>query len=234
MAIYDLYRKVTCAPAFPPFLADMAACRIQPLLSPKTTNSGTSAPAISPLQPHARRMIEKTANLMQISKSIAVRARAPLALAIAGALATATAIPVAALQGNEITNDLARCGAGSGSALLVTITDVKASKGDIRIQTYRATRAEWLASGQWINRIEIPAKAGSMTFCLPFPQAGTYGVAVRHDLNANGKTDITQDGGGMSNNPEINIFNLGKPSYKKVGVAVDTETKSIRIKMKYL
>ncbi|MCU0948923.1 MAG: DUF2141 domain-containing protein, partial [Porphyrobacter sp.] len=50
----------------------------------------------------------------------------------------------------------------------------------------------------------------------------------------NGKTDISKDGGGMSNNPSINIFNLGKPKYTKVGVAVGDEVKSIRIQMKYL
>jgi len=89
-------------------------------------------------------------------------------------------------------------------------------------------------TGKWINRIETAAKAGTMTFCLPVPEAGTYGVAVRHDVNGNGKTDLTKDGGGMSNNPSINIFNLGKPSYTKVGVAVGNETKSIRIQMKYM
>ena len=177
-------------------------------------------------------MNQQSATLLQAPKPSAAWSRAPLALAAAGALVAAMAMPLAASP-REISNDLSRCGAGSGAALLVTIADVKAAKGRIRVQTYRATRAEWLEGGQWINRIEIPAKAGTMTFCLPVPEAGTYGVAVRHDINANGKTDISEDGGGMSNNPSINIFNLGKPSYKKVGVAVGNETKSIRIQMKY-
>jgi uncharacterized protein (DUF2141 family) len=73
-----------------------------------------------------------------------------------------------------------------------------------------------------------------MTFCLPFSQAGEYAIAVRHDLNGNGKTDLTSDGGGMSNNPSINIFNLGKPSYKKTKFAIGNEVKSIRITMKYM
>lgn len=179
-------------------------------------------------------MNQTTAAHLQTWQSKATLFRAPLVLAIAGTVALAAAFPVAAFQRGEISNDLNRCRTGSGPALLVTVSDVKASAGQIRVQSYRATKDEWLETGKWINRIETAAKAGTMTFCLPVPEAGTYGVAVRHDVNGNGKTDITKDGGGMSNNPSINIFNLGKPSYTKVGVAVGNETKSIRIQMKYM
>jgi uncharacterized protein (DUF2141 family) len=37
----------------------------------------------------------------------------------------------------------------------------------------------------------------------------------------------------MSNNPSINIFNLGKPSYKKTAFSVGNEVKTISIAMKY-
>lgn len=117
---------------------------------------------------------------------------------------------------------------------MVTVDGVKASQGKLRVQTYRAKSDEWLKSGKWLARIEVPAKAGSMTFCLPVPSDGDYAVAVRHDLNGNGKTDLSSDGGAMSNNPSINIFNLGKPSYTKVGVPVNGNVKSIRIQMKYM
>lgn len=159
--------------------------------------------------------------------------RLPAAAMMTGALVLTGAAPSAAFQ-REISNDLGKCNAGSSPALLVNVTGVKASSGKIRVQSYRATKGDWMEKGKWINRIEIAAKAGTMTFCLPMPEAGTYGVAVRHDVNGNGKTDFTQDGGGISNNPSINIFNLGKPSYTKVGVAVGSGTKSISIQMKYM
>lgn len=154
-------------------------------------------------------------------------------IAVAGLVAASVA-PASAAQQREIGNDLDACRSGSGPALLVTVNGVKASSGKIRIQTYRATREDWMEKGRWINRIELPAKAGTMTFCLPVPESGTYGVAIRHDVNGNGKTDIGQDGGGISNNPSINIFNLGKPSYTKVGVGVGREVKPISIQMKYM
>src|SRR5690349_24425392 len=77
------------------------------------------------------------------------------------------------------------------------------------------------------------SRAGTMTFCVPVPSSGSYGIAVRHDLDGDGETDLSSDGGGMSNNPSINIFNLGKPSYTKTAISVDG-VKSIRIKMRYM
>ena len=84
------------------------------------------------------------------------------------------------------------------------------------------------------RRVEVPARAGVMTVCVPLPEAGSYGIAVRHDINGNGKTDLTSDGGGMSNNPSINIFNLGKPSYKKTAFDVGNAPRAISITMKYM
>lgn len=162
--------------------------------------------------------------------------RAALKTGAVGVLALAIALPAAAAgqYRNEIRNDLGDCRAGSGPALLVTVEGVKSSAGTLRLQSYRANAAEWLAKGKWLNRIEVPARAGTMTFCVPVASPGTYGIAVRHDENGNGKTDISEDGGAMSNNPSLNIFNLGKPSYSKVGVAVGQDVKSIRIRMRYL
>lgn len=159
------------------------------------------------------------------------------AIAALGAMATlglAAASPAAAQYRNEIRNDMGRCRAGDGPAMMVTVEGIKASKGKVRVQAYHATASEWLKKGKWLSRMDVPARAGTMTFCVPLPETGTYGIAVRHDLNGNGDTDITTDGGAMSNNPAINIFNLGKPSYTKVGVPVGNGVKSIRIQMRYM
>jgi uncharacterized protein (DUF2141 family) len=135
-------------------------------------------------------------------------------------------------EGRIISNDLSQC--KSGPSTLVKISGVKASTGKIRVQSYRGTAADWLEKGRWLTRTEVPARAGSMTVCVPLPEAGVYGIAVRHDVNGNGKTDISRDGGGMSNNPSINIFNLGKPSYKKTAFSVGDSPRTISISMKYM
>jgi len=161
------------------------------------------------------------------------RTLSAIALAL-GAFGLSTAAPAVAQYRQPIANDLGKCRSGDGPAVLVTVGGIKSSAGTLRVQSYHGTAADWLKKGRWLNRIEVPARAGSMTFCLPVPSAGTYGIAVRHDVNGNGETDIMQDGGGMSNNPSINVFNLGKPAYTKTAFTVGDEVKPIRIQMKYM
>jgi uncharacterized protein (DUF2141 family) len=73
-----------------------------------------------------------------------------------------------------------------------------------------------------------------MSFCVPVPSEGKYGIAVRHDRNGNGKTDFTQDGGGFSNNPGVSILNLGKPSVNKVAFDAGPGVTRITINLKYM
>lgn len=143
------------------------------------------------------------------------------------------AAPAEAQYRQKIAHDPGKCAAGKGPAVMVAINGVKANKGTIRIQSYRATEQDWLEKGRWIYRMEAPARAGTMRFCMPLPKAGRYGIAVRHDLDGDGETDIFGDGGAMSNDPSINIFNLGRPSYKKVGFDVGSGVENISIKMRY-
>jgi len=166
---------------------------------------------------------------MDLPTSLRPAARA---LAFAALGVAVLAAPAQAQYRQPISNDPARC-RGDGPAVTVTVTGIKASAGRMRVQLYRATKQDWLETGRWIHRIEAGARAGSMTFCMPVPAAGSYGIGVRHDVNGNGKTDLTQDGGGASNNPSINIFNLGKPSYDKAAFEV-SGVRSITINMRYM
>jgi uncharacterized protein (DUF2141 family) len=158
-----------------------------------------------------------------------------MAAAVAlGTLGLAVAVPASAQYKQELHNDMRRCAPRSGPAVALTVDGVKSSTGNLRVQAYRGTSSDWLQKGRWLSRIEVPARAGSMTFCVPVPAAGNYAIAVRHDANGNGETDISTDGGAMSNNPSINIFNLGRPSVSKTAFAVGTGVKAIRVQMKYL
>src|SRR5689334_15860081 len=105
--------------------------------------------------------------------------RLSISLIALGALALGAAVPVHAQYRQTIGNDMAQCRGGDGPAVLVTVSGVKESKGRVRVQSYRATAADWLKKGRWINRIEAPAKAGTMAFCVPVPASGSYGIAVR-------------------------------------------------------
>ena len=139
-----------------------------------------------------------------------------------------------AAASEEISNDLSRCAEGKGPAVLVNVQGVKEARGNVRVQSYAATPGTWLAKGRWLHRIESRANAGNMSFCMPVPSEGKYGIAVRHDRNGNGKTDFTQDGGGFSNNPGVSILNLGKPSVSKVAFDAGPGVTRITINLKYM
>lgn len=157
-----------------------------------------------------------------------------LSLATAAALAVLPTITAQA-AGQKIAHDMSKCNAGKGPAVLIAVRDIKNVSGNIRVVSYPATKAAWLVSGKWINRIEVPASGQSMNICMPVPSEGNYGIAVLHDRNGNNKVDLGSDGGGMSNNPAINIFNLGKPGVDKVrfhaGPGITNLTINIRYKI---
>lgn len=149
------------------------------------------------------------------------------------AVALSLAAPAHAQYRNTLRHDTAPC-SGSGPAVWITVTDVSSSQGTMRIQLYRGTSADWLETGRWINRIELPARQGNMSVCMPVPSPGDYAIAIRHDRNGNGRTDITSDGGGMSNNPSINIFNLGRPSVERTRFSITRQVLPMSIRMRYM
>ena len=162
------------------------------------------------------------------------RVRSLLLAGIGATVAVGTAAPALGQYKQEMRNDMRRCADGEGPAIAVTVDGVKSSSGNVRVQSYRATPGDWLQKGRWLSRIEVPARAGTMTVCVPVPAAGDYALAVRHDVNGNGSTDFMTDGGAMSNNPSINVFNLGKPSVNKTAFHVGKGVTAIRVRMRYL
>lgn len=156
-----------------------------------------------------------------------------LRLVAASLLALSLAAPANAQYRNTVAHDRNQC-SGNGPAVWLHITNIEGATGNLRVQLYRGTKEDWLESGRWLNRIEVPVRATSMSICMPVPSTGNYAIAVRHDKNGNGKTDLSSDGGGMSNNPSINIFNLGKPGIDKTRFAIGREVKSMSIRMRYI
>jgi len=163
-------------------------------------------------------------------------AAAPLAMAavvVPGATVSAQALDKGDYR-NTISNSMRPCAPGAGPAVRVSVNGVANARGKVRVQVYNGTKADWLEKGRWLNRLELPARAGRMTVCMPVPESGNYAIAVRHDVNGNGRTDLTEDGGAMSNDPSINIFNLGKPSVDKTRFSVGNGVRTISVTMKYM
>ena len=159
-----------------------------------------------------------------------------VAVGLMSVAAMIAAVPAMA-HGQVIGNDLERCASsGNGPAVLIDVRGFAAATGKVRVQSYPATKSAWLTKGEWLNRIDSPVRPanGAMRFCMPVPQPGKYGIAVRHDRDGNGKTDFSRDGGGFSNNPSISIFNLGKPGIEKAAFYAGPGVTKITITLKYM
>lgn len=123
------------------------------------------------------------------------------------------------------------CVAGEPS-LTVTVDGFKTDSGMVRAQLYGPNPGDFLDKGKWAMRIEERrTRSGPMTFCFPVDRPGRYAVAVRHDANANGKSDWN-DGGGFTNNPRISLVDL-KPAFSETAVQVASRPVRASVVMQY-
>lgn len=152
--------------------------------------------------------------------------------AISGALAVAVIVasPAVADPREASPND-PTCRAGGKPAVLVSVAGLKNGLGKVRVQAYGPGPRNHLAKGKWAGRVDVPLGGRrALDICLPLPAAGTYSVAVRHDANANKKSDWN-DGAGFSRNPQLNL--AGKPSFADTAVRVGNEPARVRVIVNY-
>ena len=127
------------------------------------------------------------------------------------------AMPVAA-DPRESRADDPTCARGGSPAVLVHVAGLKNGSGKVRVQAYGPGAAKYLKRGEWAGRVDVPLGGRrSVDVCLPLPAAGHYSIAVRHDANANKKSDWN-DGAGFSRNPKLSL--LGRPNFAQTAVAV--------------
>lgn len=149
-------------------------------------------------------------------------------LAICGAVLLAAP---AAADPREASPHDPTCRIGGKPAVLVSVAGLKNGSGKVRVQAYGPGPRNHLTKGRWAGRVDV-ALGGrrALDICLPLPAAGTYSVAVRHDANANKKSDWN-DGAGFSRNPKLSL--TGKPSFAETAVRVGSEPARIRVVVNY-
>ncbi|MDB5716061.1 MAG: hypothetical protein JWO15_3458 [Sphingomonadales bacterium] len=129
-------------------------------------------------------------------------------------------------------SDAAVCQNPAASAVLVRVEGFKQRTGVLRVQLYGANPADWLAKGKKLRRVELPVTpSGYMDVCIEVPGPGKYAIAVRHDLDGNGKSGW-DDGAAFSRNPSISLFHL-KPDFAKVVIPVGQAPHSIAVVLNY-
>jgi uncharacterized protein (DUF2141 family) len=166
----------------------------------------------------------------------------PVSLAARAAFATALCSlalsPVAAQEvtyAKVIYNDLSKCSSGAGPAIRMTITGLRSNEGGLYVRTFRARGSEWLRSQRYLTRLETKPRRGTMTVCVPVDNPGDYALTVHHDVNDNRKSDLSVDGGGISNNPPVKTL-LGiplPPSLSSARFTVGSGVTNLRIDMHY-
>lgn len=146
--------------------------------------------------------------------------------------ALAFVVPATA-AGAALGPDAASCRAGANEpAVLVNVSGFKTRSGNVRVQLYGGDPADFLAKGKWVRRVDLPVTAsGPMKVCVALPKAGNYAVAVRHDVDGNGKSSMS-DGGGFSRNPNISLFKL-KPRFQQTVIAVDHGVTPVNVILNY-
>jgi len=155
------------------------------------------------------------------------------ALAAGLFLIAAIAAPVAAQGPVLLGSDAAECRLGaSGTAALVTVHGFKNREGRLRIQNYTGIKGEYLESGTYLRRQELPmTPAGDMVVCLSLPGPGRYVIVALHDTNSDGRLSVWKDGIGFTNNPHLG---LSKPPPEKTLFTAEAGVNSVRIVLNYM
>lgn len=151
-------------------------------------------------------------------------------LPILGVAALFLAAPAFADPRETSPNDKS-CENPSLPTMTVRVTGLKNGSGKVRVQAYGPGGSTFLEKGKWVRRVDMPLDGRrSVDVCVPLPRPGQYAVVVRHDSNANRKSDWN-DGGGFSRNPKLSL--MGRPSWRETAVSVPNGPTRINVVVNY-
>lgn len=156
------------------------------------------------------------------------------AFGLAAALLAVSALAPAPVHAQALGPDAAKCRAGaSGPGVIVNVYGFKQRTGNLRVQLYSGEPADFLASGKWLKRVDLPvSRSGqSMRVCIAPPSTGPFAIAVRHDVDGNGRSGWS-DGGGFSRNPRLALPNP-RPRHRDVVFTVESGVQTIDVVLNY-
>ncbi len=133
-----------------------------------------------------------------------------------------------------------RCRAGEpGPAFQISVVGLKDRGGTIKAELYPANDEDFLADDNVLVNarktfrrvvIDVPA-SGPVQMCIRAPSAGSYGLSLLHDRDANRKFGLSIDGVGFGSNPA----SLGpfKPKIAVGRVAAGAGVTPVTVRMMY-
>lgn len=136
-------------------------------------------------------------------------------------------------------SDAPACTLRTGPAIQVTITGLKDRKGDLKLELYPATAADFLkddrdllAEGKVFRRVRVPAPAdGPVTMCIRAPRPGQYALLFTHDRDGRNKFNFWSDGAGFAGNRRLG---RSRPLLAEAVVSVGRSVAAVTIRVQYL
>ncbi len=155
--------------------------------------------------------------------------------AIALILASGTVPAGAQMLGS----DAAACISGEGPAIQVTVTGLKDRKGNLKLELYPATEADFLesdtkllAAGKTFRRVRVPTPASGPTeMCIRVPRPGAYALLFTHDRDGKNKFSFWSDGAGFASNVRLG---RSRPKVAQALVEVPRGVIHVSIQAQYL
>ena len=155
-----------------------------------------------------------------------MKVRTGLAGAAFAAIASA-ATPVAAAE---------ECaGKPSEHRLTVSVSNIRAAKGEVAITIYPDDPKRFLAPKGKLLRERVPARAPTTSACFYLPAPGFYAIAVYHDANADedfnrSVVGMPTEGYGFSNDAPTKV---GLPGFNTVRFRVPAGASRTALRMRY-
>ena len=159
-----------------------------------------------------------------------------IAAAVACTLMLAPAVQAA--QG-VLGSDAAACAPGGGPAIHVTVEGLKDRTGELKLELYPATEADFLKDdrdlikeGKFFRRVRLPTPAsGPVILCIRVPNAGAYALLFTHNRDGKNKFNFWSDGAGF-----VSPTKLGRsrPKLAQARIVVPQGMVSVEIRAQYL
>lgn len=146
---------------------------------------------------------------------------------VAFAAIASTATPVLAAE--------ACAGKPSEHRLTVSVSNIRAAKGEVAITIYPNDPKRFLAPKGKLLRQRVPARAPTTSTCFYLPEPGFYAIAVYHDANADedfnrSVVGMPTEGYGFSNDAPTRV---GLPSFNTVRFRVPAGASRTALRMRY-
>ena len=130
---------------------------------------------------------------------------------VATLLAAASPSLITPAQAVVLGSDAAACTAEQGPAIRADIVGLKDRVGDVKLELYPATEADFLkddrqllAEGKVFRRIRVAAPAtGAVSLCIRAPRPGRYALLFTHNRGGKNKFNIWADGAGFPSNQKL-------------------------------